>query len=440
VLYLKCNLLDMASIQFILNRGLKFDPKKEQPIYLRVTFGRFADFTASLRYKVLPDDWNSDEQQVRSRAHIKDSALINAKISKWDKIYTDYALKCEIEDVIPTTNDLKELFVQNGAKQNEKKETMTLMRYFDAFMETAHLRANGKRNTKVSKGTVKGYRTSINILKAFIEKTKRRTDFDTINLSFYHDFIDYCETQNYTRNYIGKHIKTLKLIMSEAVDLGYTTNVQYRDRRFSVLTEEVDEVYLDEAELKKIWSIDLKEFPRHERARDLFLIGCYTGLRVSDYNYLNASNIKNVKGVDMITIKTQKMDEKVSIPISPLVKQIFAKNNGLPPKRLPDQHINQLIKDVCEWVGIDDRVALSRTKGGMKVTASKHKFEAVKTHTARRTFCSNMYLNGIEATDIMRLSGHKTYESFMTYLKIDSEETAIRLSGSSYLNNNLSVA
>jgi site-specific recombinase XerD len=430
----------MAKIQFTLNRGLRFNENEEQSIYIRVTFGRKADFTASLRYKVLPDDWCFVKQRIKDRGHINNRKAVNQRLSQWQEDFEAYDVECDLKKKIPTTTDLRNYFKEKSAKQVEVKQTMTLLRYFDEFMKTAHLRMNRGTKTKVSPSTIKGYRTSINKIKSFIKKKRPHSDFDSINLNFYLDFVEFCEGEGLTLNYIGKHIKTLKIVLNESVRLGYTNNLEFREERFAVVSEEVDEVYLDTVELNKIWSLDLSEHPRHERARDLFLIGCFTGLRVSDYNYLNATHIHTVQDVEMISIKTKKMKKKVSIPMSSVIKQIFSKNDGNPPKRLPDQHINYLIKEVCEWVGIDNKVEATHTRGGKQVTIIKHKFEMVKTHTARRSFCTNMYLNGVEVVDIMSLSGHQTFKNFMTYLKVGPEQTAIRLSKNSYFNNGLSVA
>ncbi|MFZ4058791.1 MAG: tyrosine-type recombinase/integrase [Ferruginibacter sp.] len=48
----------------------------------------------------------------------------------------------------------------------------------------------------------------------------------------------------------------------------------------------------------------------------------------------------------------------------------------------------------------------------------------VTTHTARRSFCTNMYLMGVPVPTIMSISGHRTQKSFMMYIKATGEEHA----------------
>lgn len=223
--------------------------------------------------------------------------------------------------------------------------------------------------------------------------------------------------------------------MNSALEAGVTDNTTHKSKRFSVYREETDSVYLNETELLKLWSYDLSKEPRKEIARDLFLIGAYTGLRVSDYNRLTEDNFKAENGVEMIRIKTQKMRKPVVIPIHPIVKAILEKNDGNPPQKIPDQHINELIKEVAESVKIDERTELTYNKAGREVTEFKPKHQLITNHTARRSFCTNAYLAGVPTMDIMAISGHTTEKNFRKYIKVTAEQTAIKLSEHPHFKN-----
>ena len=49
-----------------------------------------------------------------------------------------------------------------------------------------------------------------------------------------------------------------------------------------------------------------------------------------------------------------------------------------------------------------------RTEGGQTMTKRVPKYQLIKTHTARRSFCTNAYKAGMDCLDIMALSGHTT--------------------------------
>jgi integrase len=224
--------------------------------------------------------------------------------------------------------------------------------------------------------------------------------------------------------------------MLNAFELGLTKNESFKSNKFKVLKEETDDIYLTLDELNRIWALEYKVDTKKEQARDLFLIGAFTGLRVSDYNSISNNNITEVNGVKMLKVKTTKTGQVVAIPLHPIVLTILNKYNGNPPQSMPEQKINEKIKDVCLDAGIDDVEYINKTKGGLKITEKKHRFELVKTHTARRSFCTNAYLSGMSSLDIMSISGHKTESAFMKYIKVTPEQVAIKMSVHPFFTNN----
>ncbi len=57
--------------------------------------------------------------------------------------------------------------------------------------------------------------------------------------------------------------------------------------------------YLNAVELDAIATLDLSNNSRLDRIRDLFLIGCHTGLRFSDYSQLRPENLVALNGGKM---------------------------------------------------------------------------------------------------------------------------------------------
>lgn len=48
----------------------------------------------------------------------------------------------------------------------------------------------------------------------------------------------------------------------------------------------------------------------------------------------------------------------------------------------------------------------------------------ITTHTARRSFATNLFLDGVPAITIMKITGHKTEKAFLLYIKITPNENA----------------
>jgi len=61
---------------------------------------------------------------------------------------------------------------------------------------------------------------------------------------------------------------------------------------------------------------------------------------------------------------------------------------------------------------------------GKKVVRTLSKWEKVSSHTARRSFATNMFILGYRAQTIMKIKGHRTESSFIAYLKMSPRENA----------------
>jgi len=418
----------MAKTRFRLNKGLKTpDKTKEYPIYLRYRTGK-VDFNASIGFSIVPEHWDFEKQQATEKIAVKNHAVINSMITKLNNHFRDWDLDNKRKGVKPSYNDVKRHYQSYFTEPEEVKE-IELFDLIELFID----QSPKLKRKKVAEGTVKTYKTTKEVLIDF-QKYWGKLTFDKIDLDFYFDFVEWCEKKKvFSVNYIGKNIKVLKTFMTYALENGLTTNGAFKSKNFEKLSEDAVNIYLTDEELYKLWELDLSNNERQERARDLFLIGAYTGLRVSDFNNLSKSSIKKVKGVELIKVPMTKYPDKfVAVPLHPMVKAILNKRSGEPPQRMNDQSINVLIKEVAESAGIDSIESVSITKGGKKLHIKKYKFDLVKTHTARRSFCSNAYLSGMAPIDIMAISGHKTEKDFLRYIKLGPEQIAIKMSTNAF--------
>lgn len=272
------------------------------------------------------------------------------------------------------------------------------------------------------KSTIVQYQNSLNHLRDYEKHKRKRISFDGVDMNFYNSFLDYCHNQkNFSANSVGKLIKMIKLLMGLAMEEGLHTNMFFKSRNFKKPQETADTIYLNQDELSKIASTVLPDYL--ENVRDLFLLGCYTGLRFSDYNKLTRDRF--IKDGSMVKIRTEKTDEEVVIPLHPEAKRILEKyepKGGL--RLISNQKFNTFIKDVCEIAGLKDNVTFTRTVAGEKTRFTKKKFELVSSHTARRSFATNAYLAGVPSLAIMSITGHKTELSFLKYIKVTKEEQA----------------
>src|SRR5206468_2066940 len=112
---------------------------------------------------------------------------------------------------------------------------------------------------------------------------------------------------------------------------------------FSFSYEEADAVYLKAAEIEKLHQFDLNTNKRLEQIRDLFIFGCHTGLRFSDFTAIRPENIITTNNIKILDVITRKTNERVNIPCHPTVLEIFQKykhNMNMLPRSVSNQKFN----------------------------------------------------------------------------------------------------
>jgi integrase len=122
-----------------------------------------------------------------------------------------------------------------------------------------------------------------------------------------------------------------------------------------------------------------------------------------------------------------KTGEIVVIPLHWIVTAILQKYNYDLPRSISNQKMNDYLKEIGEKAGIDESVSITKFEGGIKVARTSNKYKLISTHTARRSGATNMYLAGIPAISIMKITGHKTEQAFMRYIQMTQEDNANKL-------------
>ena len=172
---------------------------------------------------------------------------------------------------------------------------MTLSKYIKLYIEEIF---SGARQTdkgsNFAYGTAKSLRESMTVWATFQKETKKTYDFDDIDMPLYFKYTEWMKARNYAINTVGKHIKNLKSILRCAESEGYNQNQKFKDKRFKGTRVEVDSIYLTKEDLEKFCAVDLSKMPvGYQQARDIFLVGCWTAQRVSDYNNITREAIQS---------------------------------------------------------------------------------------------------------------------------------------------------
>ncbi len=265
-----------------------------------------------------------------------------------------------------------------------------------------------------------------NALKLIKEIMGENVNWVDVDAGFFFKLVKELKGREYSVNYIGTIAKKLKTVMSEGYKLKYHSNADYL--HFRAQTEMVDAVYLTKDELDRLWKLKLPN-ETEAKARDLFLLGCFTAMRFSDYSRLSTQNIRG----NMIYFTQQKTSGSVVIPASPKVITILKRNGGMAPQ-MGQEMLNRTIKIVCFKARIFDMVEVTKSKGSRHETKTVEKYTLVSSHTARRTAATLLYQSGVPAAQVMQITGHRTESEFYRYIRTTKEENAEALKDNPFFN------
>ena len=357
----------MPSINFYLK-----DPKalKETRIYLQTLYaGKKCKYTTNLR--ALPNEWNFKKQRVKS-TNSSSNYKLNRELQKIE-INASICYNNLITGDTEFTTETFRLALHNSLNQTKSIE------FFEFFEEYI------MNQKELAKSTITDYNQTLSTLRLFEKEVKYKVLFSSITLEFYDKLkVFIMDKQGYSINTFGKRIKVLKTIMRASKDRGLHSNTDYEKRDFKVLSKSYKRPYLKLEEINLIYKCELSE--KHDKYRNMFVLLCTLGIRISDLPQINKGNIAKIQDTNYLSIKMRKTNKQVTIPIPPIAMQIIEKYNYKLPN-VNEQILNKEIKNICKIAGLDREFKNERGKFKLH--------DIVTSHDGRRSFATNCYLNGL---------------------------------------------
>lgn len=338
-------------------------------------------------------------------------------IEKWDK--TKQQVKGKDQETQNLNNYLKAIkakLYQKEAELLERGFIITAQILYDAYfdkVESIKERSlfevfeehNQEQEKLVGNGVSKATHWvsvyTIRLLREFVQQKYKREDLylRELNLNFIQSFHSFLRIdKDMAQNSSTKHLKLLKKIINLSVANSYMAFNPFST--YKVEREPVDIDFLDEEELRKIINFDTP-LPRLERAKDMFLFGCFTGLSYIDIKTLTLEHFEK-DNAGRIWIKKRRVKTGVlsRIPLLPIAKLILDKYKG-GEKLLPIQDpadINKYLKDIAILCDIKKRITF---------------------HTSRHTFASTVTLaNNISLEVVSKMLGHTNTRMTTHYAKL----------------------
>ncbi len=304
----------------------------------------------SLGMSARKEDWSNKEQRFLVKGFSrKEKELAREK----QKVY----------DLIDRLAYENRLTFDNLIKAYEKKETRTLFEYWEYCIRLWN--NEGEKRA----GTMKHYVSRLTVLRGYKDTPLAAIDEEYLN--GLHTFLRKRELGEGT---LWTYHKAVKAVLNQAVKEQELARNPYQfwSRKVKSPTP-TEKVFLTHAEVGTLLDLLKQEIlnPHEQNVLHFFLIGCFTGMRYSEW-----SNVERQLNSDELefVVRQLKTDKVVRLPKHEILAHLLSwKTDTL--HKISDQKAREYLLKVMKVAGIE-----------------KH----VTTHTARHTFAM-MMLNDLDA-------------------------------------------
>lgn len=391
----------MATIKFIIKPADRKKRNEPALIYARYTHKIGKDFTSvlfSTGKKIEPKYWI--KKKGRAKTHEVASNL-NKFLSKFEAKLNNTVMDLQNKDIDPIPVRVKEALLESEkAKLPEVELTRSILRQWWDYL-------NSRQHT-VKPQTYSNQRNSIEALETWLRaegmEGLRPEQFTVKHLTKWQDYLN----RKHVGNTVAKRLKHFKSFLKYYQELGGVTGLNLSKIKYKE-TEGV-KIYLTEEELETVAEVDLTGinsiqvkrsgkletvYVSLDAVRNLFVLQCNTGLRISDLLRVD----KNIRA-NKIVITTKKTGVNIEIPITPTVRALLEKYKYELPQ-IAEQKINDGIKAIYKLCFPNNKIQVR--KGNEFINVAK--WELISSHDAIRTFITLSAERGMSVAAISKITG-----------------------------------
>lgn len=238
-------------------------------------------------------------------------------------------------------------------------------------------------------------------------------DLTKANLNDFRDHVTERVAQSTARTYFAVFKAILK---------RYEDDVDFCKDYANILKAKIEKpvkTFLTMKDLERLERVEVNN-PNEQYVLDEFLIGAYTGMRISDAREISMENMSD----GCISYTSIKTGVHAVVPmktgIAERIERVQANECDMPLMTY-----NRILRRLCQRAGITERVKVFK--------AGEHgkgeKWEFVSSHTARISFATNLAILGLPIVDIAKLMGHQNIQTTMRYIvntKANISEKALK--------------
>jgi integrase len=333
-----------------------------------------------------------------------------------------------------TNHKLRSLLDENhrktGAEITAKTKFYEFCETVEDEMESGDILTPDGR--KYQKSTIKKFKQFKNLFVTYQTNSKRKYALADINNSLIKKFLDELEKEGMSPETVTKHKKSFLRIIKIAISKGMLSENITKGFAYSGRSYKKEELVLNEDEISKIIGLELLDNPSLQKARDIFIVACYTAQSYSDIVSIRREDIKKdeTDGRYYWSIYRKKTHNHIYLLLKPLVVEILERRD-FKMDLLSSQQVNKKIKILGKMAGLTEEISLRNSKGEY---ITKKKCDFIVTHTGRRTFLTNLYMSGVPLDNIREIANHSSIQTTMGYLHINETQRRERMKEVDMLN------
>lgn len=423
-----------------INYALKTNEDKTEAslLYVMFTFNG-KRYKISMGVKVPPIYWDSNTNRVivsnqQPQSLQRQMKRVNKFLEAFEKsldtivLHPNHPNYCEKDIDIKGLVKVRIELLHGKEKQEDEKNNITPLEYFHRVVDEMPKKVIRRTSKIIEDKTVGHHRIVLKRFERFIAyKHWVASSFSIFNKNFEADMEQWMlSVEEYSANTVAATFSVMKIWLKKAEEEGLITDKSFHSWKSK--GTDVQHIYLNEEELKAIYNLNFEEIlklhpnAKYEETRDIFILAAHIGIRYGDLSSLNKSNWDLANRT--VEVHTHKTGATVLVPLTSTVIEIYKKYKGKFPIPREKGKFNAQLQKIGKLAGIDQTIYVKKNVGGKIVIEEKKKYELISSHTARRSFATNLYLRCKDARMVMNFTGHTTEENFRKYICISKSEMA----------------
>jgi site-specific recombinase XerD len=374
------------------------DKSGKAPIMGRITVNRtMAQFGCKLSCP--PELWNPCESRLNGKS--KEAVETNTKIEK-----LLLAVNNAFDNLVSRKMDFDATDVKIIFKKGSMETQMTLMRMTDVVCDDLKARI-GIDRAKTSYSTYHYMRLTLGEFIGHQYKVKDLA-FGQLTEQFIHDYQVFAmENKGYAIDTVRHHLAIRKKICRLAYKEGYADKIHFQHFTLPKQSDKTPRA-LSRESFEKIRDVEIEPHRKsHNRARDMFLFGCYTGVSYADVISITDENLyTDDNGALWLKYRRKKNEHRASVKLLPeaiaLIEKYHSedKDTLFPLLRWPN--LRRHMKALAALAGIKDDLCY---------------------HQARHSFASLITLEaGVPIETISRMLGHSDISTTQVYARVSRKK------------------